>query len=437
MALRTPTDNAGASSRAWTLCLLTPISLLAFWILAAPIVAHPAERFYLVVPWVYAAGALWMALIGARRDALRRALVCAALVAGLGAVFLYARRRPPQALADGELVVMAYGLCAVVLVTRWMYLGLAWIVRRVLPNGAEASRWRALCLRLLTILLFSVVACGYLMAVLQTHFPKRRSMITPRMVRLAFADIRFAARDGLELAGWFVPAKDAQRTAIVCHGVGADKSDMLDFVAALTAGGYNVLAFDFRGHGASAGHTVSYGKREMLDILGAVDWVRAHEPRAAQHIVGVGWSMGAASLILAAAEDPRIEALHLDAAYARTRDIARVIAAPFPPVYEQLGLHIGLVLGSLEAGVNLYTLAPVEVIAGIAPRPIMLVHGEEDELIAIEQGRLLFAAAGEPKWFHPIAGAGHCATINVETPRYEQRMLEFLDKALASASAPP
>jgi len=296
----------------------------------------------------------------------------------------------------------------------------------------ESPPKRAFAARIAALLIFSMLLVGYLMAELQTHFPKRQASITPQVLHRAFETVHFPSRDGLMLAGWFVPVEDAERTAIVCHGVGAEKSDMIDFIDALTAGGFNVLAFDFRGHGASAGHTVSYGAREKGDIEGAIDWVRATHPAGARRIVGVGWSMGAASLILAAAEDERIEALHIDAPYARTRDIARVIAGQFPPVYRHVGYYLGLCVASLEARTNLFTLAPVNAVARIAPRPILIVHGEADELIPIAQGRMIFAAAGAPKSFVAIPGAGHCGTIAVDTPDYQRRMLEFLNGALAA-----
>lgn len=410
--------------------LLAPITLLALWLAALPLVAHPAERFYLVVPLAYAAGTAWLVRAGDRRAALRRGGGVLAGGLALAAVHFYDRSRPSSMLADGERTVLVYGLMAFVLVAAWMYAGVHGAVRRVLRVTPGAAGRRAFLARCVSLMLFSIVLAGYAMAEMQIHFPKRRGIATPRMLHRSFENVRFASRDGVELAGWFVPAKDARRTALVCHGVGADKSDMLDFIEALAGGGFNVLAFDFRGHGESGGRTVSYGARERLDIQAAVDWLEAEHPDEAQHVVGVGWSMGAASLILAAAEDERIEALHVDAPYARTRDIARIIAHGFPPVYRQAGYYLGLALASLEARTNLFTLAPVDSVARIAPRPILIVHGERDKLIPIAQGRALYAAAGEPKSFVAIPGAGHCGTLRVDSPRYERRMLSFLNEAL-------
>ena len=64
----------------------------------------------------------------------------------------------------------------------------------------------------------------------------------------------------------------------------------------------NVLLFDFRGHGESDGHTVRFGAGERRDVLAAVAYLRERRPGQARQVVGLGVSMGAATLTLAAAE---------------------------------------------------------------------------------------------------------------------------------------
>jgi fermentation-respiration switch protein FrsA (DUF1100 family) len=431
--LQGPSAQPATAGRAAAHAVLTILTLAVFWLIAGRSTPQHSERFYLVVPWVYAAGALWLGLLVGRRAALQRGLIAGAAIGGVLCVHLYERHYGAGGgLVEDELTVIAWMLLAVVLVARWIYLATWAVVRRALRVQPASSRRRVVGARLAAIFAYSFLLIAYLMAVGQTHFPKRHPAYTPQNLRLAYDDVGFASRDGTMLAGWFVPVDGSNRSAIVCHGVGAFKADMIDFIHALTAGGYNVLAFDFRGHGESQGHTASYGAKEKEDVWAAIDWLRAHHPAQSERIVGVAWSMGAASLIFAAAEDERIEALHIDAAYARTRDIAGVIAGQFPPVYRHVGKYLGLAAASVETGTNLFTLAPVDVIGQLAPRPILIVHGEDDRLIPIEQGRMLYAAAGEPKEFVAIPGCGHCGTIGTDTPEYQRRMLAFLNAALAA-----
>ena len=81
------------------------------------------------------------------------------------------------------------------------------------------------------------------------------------------------------------------------------------------------MLIDLRGHGESADARFTFGIKERQDVLGAVDWLegRGYQPGK----IGVlGYSLGAASVIGAAAEEPDIGAIWIDSAFA---DIESVI----------------------------------------------------------------------------------------------------------------
>ena len=71
-------------------------------------------------------------------------------------------------------------------------------------------------------------------------------------------DVSFTARDGVRLAGWYVPGR-SKAAVIVLHGSHDTRIDALAHVRMLSAAGYGVLAYDARGHGASAGQTNALG----------------------------------------------------------------------------------------------------------------------------------------------------------------------------------
>ena len=428
----TPRGATRRGAKPWAFLVLAAAGL---WIITSWLVVSPAERCYLIVPWWYAG----TTAIAWRRNGWRGARwriltvgIGAALFAGM---LLADRLAPSQALQPYERSMIVYGLLAVLVVASWLWGLLEWLAGKLFgvntPPGSPAkTSLRKLSVRIGTLVVYAVLLDAYLLAILETHWPRRLEPATPAQLRLDYQRVAWKSRDGTPLVGWWVPAERSDRTAIVCHGVGAYKADMLEFIYTLNDGGFNVFALDFRSHGESGGHTVTYGRLEKQDILSALDVVREKYPAGSQRLVGVGWSMGAASLILAAAEDERLEALHIDAAFARTFSIARVIARQQPPIVRGICLYMGTAWGSLEAQTNLFTLAPVEMIGRIAPRPIMLIHGDVDQVIPIDEGRMLFAAAGEPKYWHVVVGAGHCQTLALETPIYGQRMIRFLKDAL-------
>ena len=134
---------------------------------------------------------------------------------------------------------------------------------------------------------------------------------------------------------------------IVCHGLASNKANQLVLVRDLIPAGYNVLAFDFRGHGESGGQQTSFGDLERRDVLGAVRRLREARPRQSQHIYGVGASLGAAALIAAAAdksEDGRaIDAVAVYGTFDDLRQLARDIGRdrflpPFDRVIPSLAL---------------------------------------------------------------------------------------------------
>jgi len=131
----------------------------------------------------------------------------------------------------------------------------------------------------------------------------------------------------------------------------------------LQEAGFNLLSFDFRGHGYSQGHVVSFGDIERYDVLGAVRWLREHEAPDAQRIVGIGVETGSAAL-LGAAADPgpdgqAIASLVVCGGFNRFDALtASAGSAYFIPPLQWLDEHIGLPMACLQTGVNLSAFAP-------------------------------------------------------------------------------
>jgi alpha-beta hydrolase superfamily lysophospholipase len=401
------------------------LALAACLWLGAALAHAPSEFVYLIWPPLALAGML----IRSRGSPEARNRVWHVLLACAAALAL-------AAVADAADLVLEL---APGVLTRSMYCLIGWVLLVSAARRAAGRCWNRLVRSErwsfvgsgLSLLAAVAILAPAIMAYMQVHPIKRRPHSNPaKAYELPYEDVVIPTRDGQQLAGWFVPARGSDRAVVLTHGVIDHRAGVLEMIQALHSGGYNVLAFDFRGHGQSSGWTVTYGAREKLDIIAAVDYLQRHKPDSCRRLAGVGWSMGAAALILAAAEDPRLLALHLDAPYASTSDMAWQIGKDMPRWMAWYMYWVGTSLACLESGTNLFLLSPAERVASIAPRPIMIVHGDQDEVIPLEQGRRVFGAAQAPKSFHAVPGAGHCETLQVEGQAYVARMLEFLDTAL-------
>jgi predicted alpha/beta-fold hydrolase len=147
-----------------------------------------------------------------------------------------------------------------------------------------------------------------------------RSLITetPAKYGLQYENISFQSRvDRLQMKGWYLPAKTPNGTTIiVAHGYKKnrlqDDVPVISLAGQLIDRGYSMLIFDFRNSGESEGDVTSVGQFEKNDLLGAVDWVKKNTN---QQIVLLGYSMGGATSLLAAAEETEVQAVISDSAF--------------------------------------------------------------------------------------------------------------------------
>ncbi|HHQ48520.1 MAG TPA: alpha/beta fold hydrolase [Acidobacteria bacterium] len=227
---------------------------------------------------------------------------------------------------------------------------------------------------------------------------------TPADLGLDFEPIRFPTAGGLSLHGWWIPGDGAAApTVILVHGWSRSAERMLPFLRPLHRAGYHLLALDARCHGLSA----CDGNANMLkfseDIRAAVSEAirRGADPG---RLAVLGHSVGGAGTIHAAANDRRIRAVVTVGAFAHPRDMTlldlsrRHVPAPLAR----------LILASVErsVGVPLDEIAPENVISRIEA-PVLLVHGEEDEIVPVEHARRLARAAGPTARLLVLPARGH------------------------------
>ena len=249
----------------------------------------------------------------------------------------------------------------------------------------------------------------------------------------AAEELVLRSRDGLALHAWLFHAPGPAPTVIACHGHNANKHTMLP-VAQFLQPEFNVVLLDSRGHGESAGSRTTIGYEERLDVHAVVDELERRELGP----VGVlGTSMGAAIAILAAAEDERIRAVVADSPFARLRwavsQVARVRG--YPRLVAPAIAHVGCRMTSLRLRYPMAAFDPIEVVDRIAPRPLLLIHGERDGLIPVTNSRLIYARAGQPKELWVLGGLDHCRGLAEACDTYPGRILEFFRRELRLPAA--
>ena len=250
---------------------------------------------------------------------------------------------------------------------------------------------------------------------------------TPRELGVPFEDVSFKTTDGLTLRAWYSPARNAHRVVIVAHGRHAGKWTALRYMPALYRAGLNVLAFDFRNHGNSEGSVTTTGYLEKRDVRAAVNYAFQRGNRS----VGVyGFSMGAATSILAMADDPRIQAGIFESSFADFGDLIAETARAdyFVPRFPMVPFVLGLF--EMRSGARVAEIRPQSVVASIAPRPVFFIHGSADPVIRMSHSLRLVENAREPKQFWAVAGGKHVDSWNVNAKRAELLVTHFFTRNL-------
>ncbi|MDR3576992.1 MAG: alpha/beta fold hydrolase [Anaerolineaceae bacterium] len=179
-----------------------------------------------------------------------------------------------------------------------------------------------------------------------------------------YLNVTFRTQDGMRLSGWYAaPQPDNGRVIILAHGYAQNRQNLLPEAGILAQNGIGVLLFDFRGHGASDAAMVTIGDRERLDLRAAVDFV-SKQP-GVTYIGELGFSMGAAALAGAAAQDAHIRAVVLEASFPSLQDELYYRSRFFGPLSQ-----IPTLLMFRQAGVNIEQVSPLHSLCAISPRPV-------------------------------------------------------------------
>jgi uncharacterized protein len=218
------------------------------------------------------------------------------------------------------------------------------------------------------------------------YFPSRAIAQTPATAALPFADITFDTEDGERLHGWWIRARaPLLGHVLLCHGNAGNIADRLPHVELLTSAGFDVLVFDYRGYGRSTGRPSEQGLyRDARAAHGALLEQRDVDPSL---IFYLGESLGGA-VALALALELSPTGLILQSTFTSVRDMARmhywfIPPALVPDAYPSLRLIRGL------------------------RAPLLVLHGERDEIVPVMHAEALMDAAPGRKRMQLFPGAGH------------------------------
>jgi len=223
--------------------------------------------------------------------------------------------------------------------------------------------------------------------------------------------------ESIEIAGQlYLPDEGGRATypaVCICHGIPAGVPDPTNRGYPLLAEricrqGFAALIFNFRGTGASGGNLDMLGWTR--DLKAAVDYLWALPEVDRTNLSLLGFSGGAAVSVYTAAYDKRVSSIVTCACPAEFTLLTEVNnPSSIIEHFRSIGtFRDGTFPHSTEEWLDGFrTVNPVKHIAGIAPRPLLLVHGSQDETVEASHAYRLYDTAGEPKRIIIVDGAGH------------------------------
>jgi hypothetical protein len=235
--------------------------------------------------------------------------------------------------------------------------------------------------------------------------PAREISATPAQAGLLHDELAIETEDGERLDAWWVRARAGSASAhvLLCHGNAGNVGDRVMHAALLSAAGFDVLLFDYRGYGRSSGRPCELGTYRDAHAARLALLARSEVDPA--RVLYLGESLGGAVALELALEYPPA-GLVLMSTFTSVRDMARrhypiLPSGVVPDAYPSLRR-----VRQLRA-------------------PLLVLHGDRDEIVPLFHAEELFDAAPEPKQLHVIEGVGHNDLVSVAGDEWATAIAHF------------
>ena len=294
-------------------------------------------------------------------------------------------------------------------------------------------RWFRLIRRIVSIAILFITLGYALVSLVVAHVltqPNNRPNKTdPYEVSADVLSWSARTSDGLTLRGWYCPTPKKRRLIVLVHGMGGSRDEMARIGHDLHAEGYDVLLFDLRGHGVSDQSRLYMGSRERGDLRAVLDWA-SRQGYSPDRVGWLGYSMGASTLLMEAAQNAKINAVVLDSPFGNLPELLdrQLTEHSHLPRLFNPGI---LVAARIVYGVRTDNLIPIRSALQWGRRPMLLIHGEADSVVPVNQSKRLAQVVGPTCQAIFLPGVEHVGAYNRQPNRYIAAVDRFFDRNLA------
>jgi fermentation-respiration switch protein FrsA (DUF1100 family) len=218
------------------------------------------------------------------------------------------------------------------------------------------------------------------------YFPNRSYVpLSKARANPAFREFAVRTSDGVDLRAWYAPATTKQLTIIFFHGNADSLYSAAPIADPYIADGYGFLLAEYRGYSGLPGRPTESGLYNdgRAYIQGLVG-----KGIASKNIILFGHSLGT-GVAVQLAQEFDVRGVMLLAPFLSIPKLARVHFPIFPASF--------LVLDRFD---NETKISKIHA-------PLLIVNGDNDQVVPPSQGARLYELANQPKEFHSLAGRGH------------------------------
>lgn len=210
--------------------------------------------------------------------------------------------------------------------------------------------------------------------------------------------LKLTSRPGIQISAVYLPNPKASYTILYSHGNAEDLGEIQPILAKLQALGFAVFAYDYQGYGTSQGTASELGAYQ--DIEAAERYLGEKLGVSPQQLIIYGRSVGSGPSVDLAMRRP-VAGLIVESGFLSAfRAVTYIPLAPF------------------DKFANIDKISKVRC-------PVLVIHGQADEVVPFWQGKQLYAAAHPPKFHLWVEAAGHNDAIEVAGDRYDRTLRKF------------
>ncbi|HHT67277.1 MAG TPA: alpha/beta fold hydrolase [Erysipelotrichaceae bacterium] len=250
-------------------------------------------------------------------------------------------------------------------------------------------------------------------------------MITALM-EIPYEEAYINSFDNLKLYAKVYKNKSSNKVAILCHGFRATGyRDFAGIAKGLIDEGLNVILIDQRAHGKSQGHSITFGIKEVKDVLGWIKYARKEFGEDKQ-IILMGFSMGGATVLNLANKVRDDTIIIADSPYCSPREIMKTsiksVKLPASILYPIVNLS-----SIVFARTNLNQLDAYEAIKNTKCK-ILIIHGTNDRIVPHVLSQKLAETYKEKIKYELFEGAKHGVSYLRDIERYQKVVINFVNK---------